>query len=79
MANLIAAILVTSDVAPLPEEKQAGAMNKWLDLRRTQVMEMAREHYKVYPIDFEQAEVREDGGVNNLAKLNRANLTNSLP
>jgi hypothetical protein len=81
-ASLVAAILVTGDVSVLPEEKQAEAEPKVIDFRRTQVLELAREYYKVHPCDFENGDDQITPGVrngkNNRAKLSRANLKGSL-
>jgi hypothetical protein len=85
MAALVAAILVTGDVASLPPDNREDAMMAVIDYRRTQVLELAREHYKVNPCDFDTSREtwRQDEGVrnatNNLAKLNRANLMYGLP
>lgn len=84
MASLIAAILVTGDVAILDEKLQGAAEPAVIDYRRTQVLELAREHYKVYQIDFDNTNELWRGeaarnATNNLAKLNRANLQASRP
>lgn len=86
MASLVAAILVTGDVASLPEDNREDTMMAVIDYRRTQVLELAREYYKVNPCDFDATkelwrhdpEARRNAH-NNLAKLSRANLMNSLP
>jgi hypothetical protein len=83
VASLVAAILVVGDVSSLPEEQQAAAEGRVIDFRRTQVLELAREYYKVYPCDFDTTN---DGDIepgvrnsrNNLAKLSRNNLKVSL-
>lgn len=76
MARLVAAILIEGD-----REKVHGRATdeQILDARVDQVLGLAREHYKVYPCDFD---VSREGwrleavrnAKNNLAKLNRANL-----
>lgn len=77
MARLIAVMLVTGDVEQHP--KAAGYEDQIIDMRRSQVLSLAREHYKVYPCDFDTSNDHdiEEGarnGRNNLAKLNRKNL-----
>lgn len=75
MARLVAAILIEED-----RKRVVGATDEQiLDARVDQVLDLAREHYKVYPCDFD---VSREGwrldavrnSKNNLAKLNRANL-----
>lgn len=83
VASLVAAILVTGDVSMLPEDGREEHMEAVIDFRRTQVLEMAREYYKVYPCDFDASNElwRSELGrnaANNLARLNRANLRHSL-
>ena len=84
MASLVAAILVTGDVAKLPEDGRMEHMEKVIDFRRTQVLELAREYYKVNPCDFDATnetwrQEQPRNATNNLARLNRGNLRHSLP
>jgi hypothetical protein len=80
VASLVAAILCTGDIAKLPTDvilrERRDLLERAIDFRREQILELAREYYKVYDQDYEDnvplVEVR--NAANNRAKLGRANL-----
>lgn len=81
VASLIAAIVAEGDVKDLPftAAAKAEALKRALERRQRQVLEMAREYYKVFPIDFDASrtgwrERAPKNGLQNLARLDRANL-----
>jgi len=75
VANLLAAILCTGDIAKLPPEAQTDRIRaKAIDFRRGQVLELARAYYGVNDLDFDNTVDLRDRGTNNLAKLTRTNL-----
>jgi len=80
VAALIAVIVADLDIKDLPiaNSDKVQALRAAIERRQRQVLEMAREYYKVYPCLFKNdSEWRTHvprNGANNRAKLDRANL-----
>jgi len=67
VAALIAVMLV-------PSELSGEARDHFLDLTRERVLQLATQYYRINDCDFDNSADRRTSGVQNLAKLNRANL-----
>lgn len=90
VANLVACILAPEDIERARGRRtyayraaqrrelitEQELLNTALDARRDQVLRLAREYYRVNPCDYDNSydRQRQRNAMNNLAKLNRANL-----
>jgi len=80
MAALIAVIVAPLDVADLPLDPSGKktAMKKAVDRHRDRVLQMAAQFYKINPCDFDNTvdwHIRQGASANNLAKLDRRNIS----
>jgi hypothetical protein len=72
LASLVAVIVAPGDVAL----GRYSSYDRAADVRREQVLYMAAQYYKINPCDFDNhLDLQAGPATNNLAKLNRRNLT----
>ena len=75
LAGLIAVIVAPLDVENVHGPQRKAAYLGAIDNRRSQVLRLADQYYKLHGCDFDNhADLGRTAGQQNLARLNRANL-----